>query len=48
VESEERPVTLKALADLLGLEVSTVSPVLNGGAEDGRRPGSALTTRRVR
>ncbi|MFC5906259.1 LacI family DNA-binding transcriptional regulator [Streptacidiphilus monticola] len=43
-----RPVTLKAIAEQLGLDVSTVSRVLNGRDTDRRRAASGLTARRIR
>lgn len=45
---ESRPVTLRVIADQLGLDVSTVSRVLNGSDGDGRRAASGTTARRVR
>ncbi|MFI6154784.1 LacI family DNA-binding transcriptional regulator [Kitasatospora sp. NPDC051170] len=45
---ESRPVTLRVIADQLGLDVSTVSRVLNGADADGRRAASGETARRVR
>ncbi|MER6303688.1 substrate-binding domain-containing protein [Kitasatospora sp. NPDC001539] len=45
---ESRPVTLKMIADQLGLDVSTVSRVLNGRDDDGRRAASGPTAHRVR
>ncbi|WP_030058537.1 LacI family DNA-binding transcriptional regulator [Streptomyces novaecaesareae] len=45
---ESRPVTLRVIADRLGLDVSTVSRVLNGSEGDGRRAASGPTARRVR
>ncbi|GAB3989532.1 LacI family DNA-binding transcriptional regulator [Actinoallomurus acanthiterrae] len=43
-----RPVTLRSIADQLGLHVSTVSRVLNGPAEDGARAASGDTAERIR
>ncbi|MFF9645015.1 LacI family DNA-binding transcriptional regulator [Kitasatospora aureofaciens] len=48
VDIESRPVTLRVIADQLGLDVSTVSRVLNGRDGDGRRAASGPTARRVR
>ncbi|MCW2903071.1 MAG: LacI family transcriptional regulator [Streptosporangiaceae bacterium] len=43
-----RPVTLRFIADSLGLHVSTVSRVLNGAAHDGARAASGDTAERIR
>ncbi|QKG22240.1 LacI family DNA-binding transcriptional regulator [Actinomadura verrucosospora] len=44
----DRPVTLRAIADRLGVHVSTVSRVLNARAEDGARAASGETAERIR
>jgi LacI family transcriptional regulator len=43
-----RPATLKAIADELGLHVSTVSRVLNGPPDGGERAASGTTAERIR
>jgi LacI family transcriptional regulator len=43
-----RPATLKAIADQLGLHVSTVSRVLNGPPEGSERAASGATAERIR
>jgi LacI family transcriptional regulator len=43
-----RPVTLRFIADSLGLHVSTVSRVLNGAADNGARAASGDTAQRIR
>ncbi|MEV5708600.1 LacI family DNA-binding transcriptional regulator [Actinoallomurus sp. NPDC052274] len=47
-DPKARPVTLRSIADQLGLHVSTVSRVLNGPAEDGVRAASGDTAERIR
>ncbi|MEV5754354.1 LacI family DNA-binding transcriptional regulator [Actinoallomurus sp. NPDC052308] len=47
-DPKARPVTLRSIADQLGLHVSTVSRVLNGPAEDGARAASGDTAERIR
>ncbi|MCP2166822.1 LacI family DNA-binding transcriptional regulator [Goodfellowiella coeruleoviolacea] len=46
--NRRRPVTLRAIADQLGLDVSTVSRVLNGAAGDRARAASGATAQRIR
>jgi LacI family transcriptional regulator len=48
VPDRARPVTLRAIAERLALDVSTVSRVLNGSAENMPRAASADTARRIR
>lgn len=43
-----RPTTLQAIADQLGLHVSTVSRVLNGPSGEGGRAASSRTAQRIR
>ncbi|MER6738824.1 LacI family DNA-binding transcriptional regulator [Streptomyces puniciscabiei] len=45
---EAGPVTLRGIAERLGLHVSTVSRVLNGPADEQGRAASGQTARRIR
>ncbi|WP_433144209.1 LacI family DNA-binding transcriptional regulator [Actinomadura nitritigenes] len=47
-ERKERPVTLRYIADELGLHISTVSRVLNGRGDDRGRAASSETATRIR
>ncbi|GAA0345846.1 substrate-binding domain-containing protein [Actinoallomurus spadix] len=47
-DPKARPVTLRSIADQLGLHVSTVSRVLNGPSEGGARAASGDTAERIR
>ena len=46
--NRSRPVTLQSLARQLGLNVSTVSRVLNGSEDDARGAAAPDTVKRIR